>query len=216
MTKRNKRTETRSAQHQNSGFLFFLVLWTLHCTASGFAVIRSSTRTVTNTRLASSSSDDDEGFSFAQRIESTKAVVVGAVAGGVALTPFSALHNILLDNGGHVANGVAQWEFDTDMGSIEAGLFAIVYRYCIREDENPMLNQGVIGAFALTRILSKIQVPNYCSFAPLSCGPPLEYFDWDMLSQALFSGVESAALFGAAAAAMDYCFYRNIISKFRG
>lgn len=167
-----------------------------------------------SSRTRLSSSNDD--FSFGQRIESTKALVVGAVAGGVALTPFSAIHNIFLDGGEHVLNGVAQWEFDTDMGSVEAGLFAIVYRYCVREDKNPMLKDGVVGAFALVRILSKIQIPIYCSAAPLSCGAPLEYFDWDMLSQAFFGGLESLALFGAASAAMEYCFKRNIISKFRG
>lgn len=111
---------------------------------------------------------DDDKFSFGQRIESIKCVVVGALSGGVALAPFSAFHDILL-GGDVVRNGVAQWEFDTDMGSLEAALFAIVYRYCVRTDTNPMLNQGVIGAFVLTRTLSRIQVPAYCSAAPLTC-----------------------------------------------
>lgn len=79
-----------------------------------------------------------------------------------------------------------------------------------------MLNQGVIGAFVIVRVLSKIQIPAYCSAAPLDCGEPLGYFDWNTLSQAALSGVESAALFGGAALAMDYCFSRGIISKFRG
>ena len=42
----------------------------------------------------------------------------------------------------------------------------------IREDDNPMLNQGVIGAFAIVRVLSKVQVPDYCTFAPLNCKFP--------------------------------------------
>jgi len=100
------------------------------------------------------------------------------------------------------------------MGSLEAALFAIVYRYAIRGDENPMLNQGVVGAFVFVRTLSRVQVPRYCSAAPLSCGAPLEYFDWSMLSQLVFSGIESAALFGGAAFAMDYCFKKGFISKF--
>jgi len=75
--------------------------------------------------------NQESDFSFAQRIESLKTLIVGALAGGIALTPFSALHDILL-GGDLVRNGLAQWEFDTDMGSIEAGLFAIVYRYCVR------------------------------------------------------------------------------------
>ena len=161
------------------------------------------------------SSGNDDGFDMAGKIESTKSGVVGLFAGGIALTPFSALHNVLIDKGTHVVNGVAQWEFDTDMGSLEGALFAIVYRYCIRADDNPMLNQGCIGAFVLVRTLSKIQIPSYCSAVPLDCGNPLGYFDWDMISQAGLSGLESAALFGAAALAMDYCFENKLVSKFR-
>ena len=55
------------------------------------------------------------------------------------------------------------------MASLQAALFAIVYRYAIRKDTNPMLNQGVVGAFVFARTLSSIRVSEDCSFAPLSC-----------------------------------------------
>jgi hypothetical protein len=46
------------------------------------------------------------------------------------------------------------------MGAIQAGLFAITYRYVSRKgDNNPMLSQGAVGAFALVRTLSNIQAP---------------------------------------------------------
>ena len=160
-------------------------------------------------------SSGDDGFDMAGKIESTKSGVIGLLAGGIYLAPFSAMHNIFIDGGEHIDNGVAQWEFDTFVGSFEGALFAIVYRYCIRTDDNPMLNQGCIGAFVLVRTLSKIQIPSYCSAVPLDCGNPLGYFDWDMISQAGLSGLESAALFGAAALAMDYCFENKLVSKFR-
>ena len=97
----------------------------------------SNTKIHSLTSLKQSSKSNDD-FSFAQRIESLKTLVVGALAGGIALTPFSALHDIFLD-GDYVRNGVAQWEFDTDMGSIECGLFAIVYRYCVRKKKKKFL-----------------------------------------------------------------------------
>ena len=111
-------------------------------------------------------------FSFAQRIESTKSALVGLVAGGVALAPVSFLHNCLWFGENNLYhNPLGQFEFDTDMGSLEAALFAIVYRYCLRRDdeENPQLNQGIVTAFVLTRTLSQIQVPTYCSAVPLTC-----------------------------------------------
>jgi hypothetical protein len=77
-----------------------------------------------------------------------------------------------------------------------------------------MLKMGVIGAFVVVRTLSRVRVPAYCSAAPLDCGDPLGSFDWDMIQQLLLNGVESAELFGAAAAAMEVAYDRNWISKF--
>eukprot|EP00568_Trieres_chinensis_P006241 CAMPEP_0183306566 /NCGR_PEP_ID=MMETSP0160_2-20130417/12731_1 /TAXON_ID=2839 ORGANISM="Odontella Sinensis, Strain Grunow 1884" /NCGR_SAMPLE_ID=MMETSP0160_2 /ASSEMBLY_ACC=CAM_ASM_000250 /LENGTH=206 /DNA_ID=CAMNT_0025469975 /DNA_START=22 /DNA_END=642 /DNA_ORIENTATION=+ len=186
--------------------------------ASAFAPSIASARSNIPLRMAPNAGDDDDKFSFAQRIESVKCLVVGSVSGGVALTPFTALHNLLLGAAGDatsVQNGLAQFEFDTDMGAVQAGLFAIVYRYCVREDTNPMLAQGVVGAFVLTRTLGRVSIPTYCSAAPLDCGAPLGYLDWSVLTQLALNGAEGAALFGVAAAAMEYSFGKGFISKFR-
>ena len=168
----------------------------------------------------SASSNDNEGeggedkFSFAQRIESLKCAVVGAVSGSLCVTLPAAYHNLLYSDTLSV-NGMAQWEFDTDMGAIEGALFAIVYRYAIRGDDNPMLNQGAVGAFVLVRTLSRISTPTSCSALPLSCGAPIGYANWDMINQGLLSGVESAALFGGVALAMEVAFDKGFIGKFR-
>ena len=161
--------------------------------------------------LSSSNNSNENGedkFSFFQRIESTKTAVLGLLSGGILSTPFIALHDI-------PAYGAPSWEFDTDMGSLQSALFAIVYRYCIREDDdNEMLNQGVVGAFVVTRTLSRVRVPLYCSAAPLDCGDPLGYLDYDMLQQLVLNGLESVALFGGAALAMEYAYSNKWISKF--
>lgn len=155
--------------------------------------------------------DDDEKedkFSFYQRIESLKTAVVGLLSGGILSTPFIALHDI-------PAYGAASWEFDTDMGSLQSALFAIVYRYCVREeDDNDMLNMGVVGAFVVVRTLSRVRVPRYCTAAPLDCGDPLGYFDYDMIQQVALNGLESVALFGGAAVAMEYAYKKKWIGKF--
>jgi len=176
--------------------------------------ISSSSHQYNNNRhtiLSSSNNSNENGedkFSFFQRIESTKTAALGLLSGGILSTPFIALHDI-------PAYGAPSWEFDTDMGSLQSALFAIVYRYCIREeDDNDMLNQGVVGAFVVTRTLSRIRVPLYCSAAPLDCGDPLGYFDYDMLQQLVLNGLESVALFGGAALAMEYAYSNKWITKF--
>jgi hypothetical protein len=108
----------------------------------------------------------DSKFDMAQRIESLKSVVLGALSGGIALTPVAYLHYVVIND----VPSSAQWEFTTDMSSLEAALFAIVYRYAVRaNDNNPMLNQGVVGAFVVVRTLSNIQVTDTCQSVPLRC-----------------------------------------------
>jgi hypothetical protein len=144
--------------------------------------IRLSRKTGSNTMLSVQTSpdennegakkdNDDNKFGFGQRIESVKCLVVGGIVGSVALAPFAALHDLILLSvlAPIHTNGLAQWEFDNDMASVQAALFAIVYRYCIREDTNPQLNQGVIGSFVITRTLSRIVVSPQCSAIVLSC-----------------------------------------------
>jgi hypothetical protein len=80
------------------------------------------------------SSKKSEKFSSAQRFESIKSGIVGLIAGGFALAPLTAIHNLvfpIVDG----MNTVAQFEYDNDSGSLQGGLFAIVYRYCVREGE---------------------------------------------------------------------------------
>ena len=131
---------------------------------------RGGTRQIKKPKTKKSSSpppeqdDEEDKFSMAQRIESIKCVVAGALSGGVAAAPVTYLHSMASST-----NAMAQWELWTDMASLQAALFAIVYRYAVRDDENPMLNQGVIGAFVLARTLSAIQVSETCTAVPLSC-----------------------------------------------
>jgi hypothetical protein len=81
------------------------------------------------------------------RIESVKSGVAGGVAGAISLAPVAALHNIAYGEES-VVNGLAQWEFDTDMGVIQAALFAIVYRYCVRFPPK-FLRSGIIPKLKL-------------------------------------------------------------------
>mmetsp|Transcript_2721 Transcript_2721/g.3665 ORF Transcript_2721/g.3665 Transcript_2721/m.3665 type:complete len:241 (+) Transcript_2721:79-801(+) len=177
---------------------------------------------VTCMKMVSPSDDEDEKFGAAQRIASVQSLVVGAVSGSLALAVPEFVHQTILDNAWSLTpdgvGGMVQFEFDTDMGAVVAGLFAIVYRYCVRLDgDREQLKQGVVGAFTLTRALSRITVPvASCSAFPLSCGPPLGYVNWNMILQLGVNGVESGIMFAAAAVAMDYCMTKGWIIKFPG
>ena len=147
-----------------------------------------------------------------ERIESVKAAVLTAVGGSLAAAPVSVVE--ALANGG-LAGFDGQWEFNTDMLAVELFLFGVCYRYCVREDGNPMLKQGVVGAFAIERTLSLIRIPASCAALPLNCGPPLGYVSWDMISQAVVAGLPSFVAFGAAALLLEVAFEEGWVGRFR-
>ena len=131
----------------------------------GFLTLQTMPR---NSRLYDSTNNNDsEKFGFFQRIESIKCLAIGGISGSIGFALVGFIQDIIIEH-----STLAQWEFDTDMAALQGGLFAIVYRYCIRQDTNPQLNQGVLGAFVLTRTLSSINVPTYCSAIPLNCEYP--------------------------------------------
>ena len=148
------------------------------------------------------SSDVDE---FAERIESAKAAVVGGLAASVAASPVEFLTH---------TNNIAQFEFDVDQISIMGALFGLVYRYAVRQDGNPQLRQGVVGAFTITRSVATVRVSSECLAVPLRCGPPLSYLDYAMLGQLASGLIVSGVAFGAAAAAIDAGVDRGWLKRF--
>ncbi len=159
---------------------FRYLLCCLLCGVTQAFLVQSPSRSISWPRSASKdeeatqplpSSDNEQvnKFGFFQRIESVKCLVVGAVTGSIALAPFALLHDLLFIPSMIDSSGLAQFEFDTDAAAVQSGLFAISYRYCIRTDTNPQLQDGVVGAFAITRTLSRIVLPSSCSAIPLYC-----------------------------------------------
>ena len=135
-----------------------------------------------------------------ERVESGKAGGIALLSGSLVAAPAALL----------ASNAFSpQWEFATDMLAVELALFGVVYRYAVRSDESEQLKQGCVGAFALVRALSSVQVGAQCSALPLSCGAPLGYFDWEMLLQLGGYFGQSALAFGGAAAALELCWSKG-------
>lgn len=93
--------------------------------------------------------------SWAERLESLKAGVLGALAisGGFGL--LSRLHIQLLGSRG-LPSDVWGWSFSWAVLALSGFLFGVTYRYVIRQDSNPHLKSGATLAFGLVRGLAQV------------------------------------------------------------
>ncbi len=97
-------------------------------------------------------------FTAQERIESLKAgVLTGAIAIGPALG-FPLLSKVVSG----VDYGLALLPNAADtvplvFAVVSSALFGITYRYVVRQDHNPQLAAGVVGAFGLVRGLAQIE-----------------------------------------------------------
>lgn len=141
--------------------------------------------------------------------DSVKSAFVGFLAGGVAVSPITYLHNIQIPSE-IITNEMSQFQFDTLSGSISGAAFAMLYRYFIKEEKEELIANGAVGAFVVAKSFSRIRVSYYCD--NLYCGEPLGIMDWDMLQQLGLSSLENLALFGAVALVMEYFCDKGFIS----
>jgi hypothetical protein len=70
--------------------------------------------------------------------ESIKSAVVGFLAGGIAVSPITYLHNFQIP-GEIITNQLSQFEFDTLTGAISGAAFAMLYRYFVQEEKDETL-----------------------------------------------------------------------------
>eukprot|EP00967_Tisochrysis_lutea_P067414 scaffold88030_cov30-Tisochrysis_lutea.AAC.1 len=142
-----------------------------------------------------------------ERIESAKAGGVSLLAGSLSSVPLALVSPQAFG---------AQWELAHDGLAVMLLLFGVVYRYAVREDDNDMLKQGVVGAFAVTRALAELRASPECTALPLSCGSPLGYADWQMIANGAFGVLEALVAFGGAAFVLEMGFRKGVLRRLPG
>ncbi|MEO0456295.1 MAG: hypothetical protein AAF152_06875 [Cyanobacteria bacterium P01_A01_bin.114] len=133
-------------------------------------------------------------LSAQERIESVKAGLIAAIAGG--LTGF--FLGILKTLFGEVTLG-PELILSIAITTFCSFLFGITYRYIVRQDANPHLRSGALGAFALVRGLSKIEA-TWSNALPM-----MSYVD--MLG-------ESFGIFAIAQLTLDFAITHALVKPF--
>ncbi|MGD1857120.1 MAG: hypothetical protein ACFB2W_23040 [Leptolyngbyaceae cyanobacterium] len=116
-----------------------------------------------------------------ERIESVKVGLIAAIVGIAASLVLSSIDILFIEDTSFtqtVSNLLVAQVVHVAIAAVCCFLFGVTYRYIIRQDSNPHLRSGAVGAFALTRSLSQLEsvdLSELASVLPLSI-PIVESF----------------------------------------
>jgi len=144
-------------------------------------------------------------LSQAERQESVKAGLLGAVVGVPLILGLSALNGKLGVLNPDLFSPIAatNWQqviVGSAIALFSCFLFGVTYRYIIRQDANPHLRSGAIGAFALVRGLAQLETIWQSSSWPV----------WLTLLS------ESFALLMGVQIALDWAIAQGWVKSFQG
>mmetsp|Transcript_8307 Transcript_8307/g.14894 ORF Transcript_8307/g.14894 Transcript_8307/m.14894 type:complete len:256 (-) Transcript_8307:34-801(-) len=108
-----------------------------------------------------------------------------------------------------------RWEFQLDVLALQVLLFALVYRYAVREgDDNPMQRLGIIAAFVIPRAFFMVELPQECLPGPITCGP--YWLNAPVLLQIAKQLIIGGATLGGAAYGLERGVATGVIRRFGG
>ena len=137
-------------------------------------------------------SNEDE-----DRLESGKAGVVCAVAGGLSSLPLA------VTTTGHIVS--------VPVAVVSCALMGVTFRYVVREDwDNFQLKAGAAAAFAVVRAIAIAEAAAERYFVA-DTAPPL----LNTVGEVALLSAQSVVMFGAAAIALEVCIAKGYITPFR-
>jgi len=144
-------------------------------------------------------------FTPAERIESLKAAILGGGCAGILslglVLSDRFLHQGILPQLPRLLTSLTGLALIVNgaIAILSGALFALTYRYAIRQDQNPQLNAGVVLAFTLVRGLAEVDA-----------GSAIAQNFWPFLSAC----GESLLIFGGSAIVLNLAFYQKWLKLF--
>ena len=144
-------------------------------------------------------------FTPEERIESLKVTILGGSCAGLMsmgiLLSYRLVYHSPLPQLSHLLSSMAGLTLLANwaIAILSGALFALTYRYAIRQDQNPQLNAGVILAFTLVRGLAQVDA-----------GSAIAQKLWPFLSAC----GESLLIFGGSAVVLNLAFQQNWVKPF--
>ena len=167
------------------------------------AMIQLTDEPITNEPTPIAAKPETAELTWAERWQSLQAGGLGAIAAALILGLLTAMNTALVPQM-PILTGLLTWR--DGIGVVVGGtivelsgfLFAVTYRYIIRQDQNPHLKSGAVGAFGLVRGLALVEM------------------SWPQAHPALLIGLvaESFLLYGGIRLVLDWAFARGWLRPF--
>ncbi|MEM9817665.1 MAG: hypothetical protein AAF827_14850 [Cyanobacteria bacterium P01_D01_bin.6] len=144
-------------------------------------------------------------FTPAERLESVKVAIAGGLTAGLISLALLCLQRFtptaLSLPSAHFWSGLAGVTLFVNgaIAALSGSLFALTYRYAIRQDANPQLKSGVVLAFTLVRGLAQVDV-----------GSAIAQQFWPFLTACS----ESLLLFGGSAIVLNLALAQTWLKPF--
>lgn len=144
-------------------------------------------------------------FTDAERLMSAKAAILGGICAGSVSLGILIIHRVLnpamgLPLLGEIGSlAMLTLLVNGAIASIAGAMFALTYRYAVRQDNNVQLNTGVVLAFTLVRGLAQVDA-----------GSAIAQTFWPFLSAC----GESVVIFGLTALCLTFATQRQWLTPF--
>lgn len=144
-------------------------------------------------------------FSPAERLASVQVAIAGGVVTGLTSLGILLLARLTQPAAamplGSLLSGLAGLTLLVNwaIAALSGSLFALTYRYAIRQDQNPQLNAGVVLAFTLVRGLAQVDA-----------GSAIAQNGWPFVAAV----GESLLLFGSSAIVLHLAFAQKWLKPF--
>jgi len=148
--------------------------------------------------------------------EYTRTSFVGGVIGGISVLPAQALHYLYVQDYSYTTYG--QWQWDWMVAVLQAGLFANVVRFALREDvDNTVVISRLVWSLVVIKSLVRVTVtPDCAAYTWLYCAEPYYIVNEQMALTLLLNFLESWTLFAPVGSSIQTFIRRNKIPGYDG
>lgn len=174
-------------------------------------------RVVNKSNRSYGSETKPKGFDAVMRFMAyAQTSLAGGFIGGLSVLPAQALHYLYIQDYSYTTYG--QWQWDWMVAVVQAGLFANIVRFALREDvDNSVVVSRLIWSLVVIKSLVRITVtPDCAAYTWVYCAEPFYIVNEEMGLALLINLLESWTLFMPVGSSIQSFLKRRKLPSYDG